>query len=395
MTSNARPLYHNKYDHSQLYKFDDTTGWTASGGTGTTELEESEYRTGTAALKLTWASGGDYQLTRTVDWNLSDALYLALRVHLGAGTVGARLYLSNDSGFTNYYWTDLTNAGYTKLRAGWQMIMLDKANWTAVGSPSWSTQFTRMRIAVTSTRTAAVTFDSLLQNYRQRPVVIITADGQWADWVAGGAMEGPLSDAGLVMNMHVETDNFGLGGRMSEAEVLALGAAGHELCVYAKVSADLSALSYDQVKTSLSAPIDWLEANGLDVGAKHMSWPLGLWSVDSIRAAEDLGIVTGRTIEEWFINPFEPNPSPSGYYKLPCFNSSTVNLANMTTYMTNALRYGFHCSLLVHNIQGSFSEANWQTLCATLGGWKKEGRIDVFTWSQWYSRLKQPTMPLR
>jgi len=399
---------------TQLSGFETKTDW-AIAANGTTsyaiDVNPAQYREGANSLKLTATAGssaGGLSFTKSINADMSGTGSVRFWVYLHtdpstATTIGVRFSPDSGTAFTNYYRYDATG-----LRSGWNLISAAKSDFTVVGGTlSWSSPMLKVRIALTAkaNTTAAISFDDLRFGVVSQPVVLLSFKNGTTGQSTNAA---PIMAAhGFSGNAFVDSADVGKTGQMTLAQMQTLYAAGWDIGNHSTSSAQLTTLSLADAKKALSDCTNYLTANGMPRGARHVAYVDGMYNDTVLQAMHDTGMLTGTTVSATLDQHLQPLPMDNPYV-VPSWDAGllvhaigggTGGVAAVTAKIDGAVSKGAPIQLVFHDIQPivlagdiyTVSSADFTAICdyiRTLG-------IPTPTISQLYGLNVDPAGPLQ
>lgn len=374
-----------------LESFDTLGDFTATGTAGGTLAAETTIKkVGTGSLKITTASGGNYSATKTISFDGSAAGTIGIWVYIPNQTLvtSVVVYLSHDSGFTNYYLKTFSN-----LHRGWNFLSTSRVDWSFVGSPAWTTPFTTLRVRVNAAASSIATayFDAMYHNLYTRPKVLLTFD----DGLSSAYTEGYtyMQTKGLKSTFYLVRDFIDTSGYMTTAQCRTLYSSGHDIGDHTVDHTVLSTLSTQaEVEAKWTPNQAWIASNGWTRAMDHGCYPTGAYSTEVLAAMSNLGYITARcTVANW-VNP------ATGLDEVYLLNGisigNTTTLATAKGYIDAAIGAGQTIFLVFHSLVASPANGNqwgisdFQALIDYIV--TKRNQIDVVTISEWYNGLTSP-----
>lgn len=125
-----------------------------------------------------------------------------------------------------------------------------------------------------------------------------------------------LQAAGYPATAYVISDLVGTAGYMTEAQLIALDAAGWDVANHTTGHTALDTQTLEQQTAAMTGCAEYLEGIGLTRGARHLAYPYGARNGDTTAAMAAAGILTSR---EWGM--------PSG--TIPCSMYDLTGVINL------------------------------------------------------------------
>jgi len=194
-----------------------------------------------------------------------------------------------------------------------------------------------------------------------------------------------LAAAGFPGVAYINSDRIGNAGRLTEAQLLELDAAGWDLANHTATHTDLPTLTEAEQETALATCTAYLEGLGLTRGARHVAFPHGLYNADTLTAMAATGMLTGRGPGETFIVPSSWTP-----YEWPGTRelSATTTPAQARQWF-ETVRAGEILPILSHVIDEDGNPGGWTTADFTdLVAYVKAKGCRVVTISQLYDYMQ-------
>jgi peptidoglycan/xylan/chitin deacetylase (PgdA/CDA1 family) len=377
--------------------FSSLTGWTTS---GTSAVDTSIFKTGSASIKLTAVNGGNSHVTRTINDDLNRNNIHGIWVYIVDTSVVADLiiYLSNDSGFTNYYSRTITNSN-TRIYNGWNYIVIRKEDWSATGSPSWGTTFvrTRCRVTATSGNDAIAYFDSYFLNPYSRPKIMFTFDDVYQTAYTVGFPY--LRSKGLKATFYACGALAGTSSFLTREQLQDVYANGFDVANHTYSHPHLDLSTNDEIIYQLKTNDQWLRDNGFLRGVGHAAYPYGGYNDTVINFEKGLQMKTARTSDlsaryyqlhgKGLFNPFA--------LKVVGVNQNQ-SLATMKAWVDTTIQTGGTCIFVFHDLVASAVAAtewnitDFQDLVDYIV--RRQNVIDVVTISEWYNGLTTSRRPV-
>lgn len=226
-----------------------------------------------------------------------------------------RLATSND--FANAWNATPTLAFVHK---GWNVLLLDRSDFTPTGSPSWASPIVGVRLKVGSAgKPLSVSFDSIWTGCKEKGVVSFTFDDEWDSQYTEAYRY--MSAKGLVGAVAVVPDLVGVNGRCTLGQLQEMYGAGWDMLNHTYDHQDLTTLTDARIGDEVRSCASYLQSSGMPRGAWDLAYPSGQFDQRVITAATAAGMRSGLTVN-------------SGYEALPLVDSSAVDrcfLYNTTT----------------------------------------------------------------
>ena len=377
--------------HTLMEDFENAADWS-----GRFTQDTTNFRTGTQSLTFTTDSGGN----NSADKN---SVSLDCSAMAGDGAIRFHIYIPDTTkiagisfnlgmeptGWTNYY---KRNINVSALVNGWNVINNIPADFSATGSPSWSSTIRRIRIGVeaATSQIATPSFDSMYVGKRGIGAIVITFDDIWETaYTQGYASMKPL---GIRGSGYIITDRVGTAGYCALAQLSEMYGNGWNMANHTKDHTDLTGLTQGQQQTEFTAAETALQGWGFTEATKYVAYPSGLFDNTTKAAMTAEGMRTGRSVRNqaealMLSHPFELKSWSCG---------NTVTLANRQTTIGNAITRGEVAQMHFHKLVASASDgtewaiADFQTLMSYIYTKWKEGLIYPITLDDLYKLTLGP-----
>ena len=382
-------LPQNYVSGGTLFEDFETVGdWSVYTAGSIIAADVTNYKTGSAGLKLTAASAGanaDAQKTISKKFGGGPvSIWLYIDQAQFVNLAGIKIFLSSSTVFSAYF-------GYYKTSGfgtGWQKITITPDMWNSNGgSPSWSNTMVRLMVRVYSAsgKIASATFDSLYINeIFFTPRCLITFDDGVYDAiydVAFAKME-PLDIPGTLYVISSTPWSGAL------AEWLEMQAAGWTIGNHTATHQDLSTLSYADQLSEMQTCKEWLDANGLN-GGLHLAYPYGNSNYNTHIAAAALGMKTARsTVSYWL--------TPGGKSNIKLSLDMSVSLDTAKLVIDSAVSNKQSIVIVGHNlvetpsIATEWAIADFEALIDYISAYQQRGWLVCESIAGWYNGLTNP-----
>jgi len=190
----------------------------------------------------------------------------------------------------------------------------------------------------------------------------------------------PLMQArGLKGTAYVPQSAVGTAGKMTEANLLEMYAAGWDIANHLVDEVDLTTLTETQQEAQFTGCRDYLDGLGLTRASRHVAYTAGENNADTLTAMAATGMLTGRTVVSQIYDP----PTVANLYQIPSPNPDalTTALSGLKIAKASGGVYGYH----QHNIGAGadLSVANFTTWLDFIVA----NNIPALTVSEVYARL--------
>lgn len=320
-----------------------------------------QYKTGTQSIKITSNSGANAYMTKTVNWDLSgswNSLQFWFYVHNETLTdYGNDVYiwLSNDSGFTNYFKSGFMVGLIRTGKPGWRAFVVPKSYFNTAGSPSWANPIVRVRFGFTAatSKVAEISFDDLVIGAVHIPAIIVCFDDGYASQYTAFQYMKNFNMRGNIAN------NTGL-TLISAAQYREVEAAGWAVCNHTNSSTDLSTLSEAEQEANINGGKNDMIADGLSVGLNYLIYPSGGFNADTLTACTNTGMVIGRVTGHFdkTVGGGTPILPSAEFFQVQSQGLSLSTVAEAETLLDNGITDGMVMTFHWHN----FGEAGQWTL---------------------------------
>lgn len=372
-----------------ILNLDSLTNWTPSTGSQALDTVNTSL---SAGLKITSDSGATgFTTNSSLNFTLNPNGVISFDMYIyDISTLSAiAIYLSTDSGFTNFYVKSVPVAGLYD--QGWNRVVFHLSDMgVGGGSPTATSTFTtlRLRIDATSATPTSVTFNNLKTGFTTAPTVLLHFDDGYAS-VYTTAL--PLM-GGIKASVGVNGVSVGTGSYMSVAQLRDLhDTYGWDMCNHSWSHLDQTTLSKEQAKEEVSKGREYLASLGFTRYGEHnhFYYPYGAKNETTKQNMVELQIASARGLTEASIQlPWYEK------YQLPCYTIiNTYPLANAQAQVTNAIKRGSSQIILFHQITaGAVTETEWSTTNFTnFMNWLKPlvygGVVNVMTTTEWVASI--------
>ena len=159
-----------------------------------------------------------------------------------------------------------------------------------------------------------------------------------------------MQSKGIVGTAYINGYNIGQSGVLTLSNILEMNAAGWIIANHAYDHQNFYLLTDQEILNEISEQINFLVSNGLTNGAYHLSYPGGYSNQNVYDIMNDLGIKTGRSLSEIFVD----NLNALNLYQIPAYTIiNTTSVSTLKGYVDNAITTDSTVILLFHNIKDS------------------------------------------
>jgi len=329
-----------------------------------------------------------------------------------AGVVDSAVILAGASGFTSYLQTSCAVHSQTQLNyVGWHHVGIPTSGFVpGSGIANWNNiDSARLRFTAVSGQLTEIYFDSLVgRKTSPRAFIALTCDdgsnehGQKTLFGNTKSVADLFSDRGMFGTFGVIPSLNDGTNYMSQANIAALMAAGHEVCFHELV--DLTTLTLLEAQDKFRAFDAYI--NGIYGGTGWKSgaliWPYGAYSRGLCQVAMDNGYVLGREVS----GPGSYTPRISvvsglrndGYESLGLFMLKTVGnnattAAQMIGHINTAALRRMPICLMLHTVDATATtgihtnESDLVTVLDHLKRLRDQGLIEVGTLADLVRRM--------
>jgi hypothetical protein len=241
--------------------------------------------------------------------NLSAYDYIELNFwtdthEVSSPNLGTLFLFTSTPGTADYY-----SAVISSRKPGWNTVRIEKALFTATGTPSWSNiNQVRFRLNSTASYARACYFADLnAAKIKQRqPVISFTFDDGWDDGLQIAAL---AAARGIKASFFIIRHLLDTAGYLKTTDLVKIAAMGHEIGIhgadagYNNWQEEYNTIGYEGLVSNLKANRDFLRLLGVD--SEIASWPQGYYYLTSpimditsdpiLKAVQESGIVYART----------------------------------------------------------------------------------------------------
>ncbi len=329
-------------------------------GTGSVTAQVADYAfLGASGVKLIWNSGGSYclvgdQLAAAVA--VPDGSFGVLVKHPGDQGVGFGLYLSNDTGWTNYALASIS--GNAAVANGWQMVTFAQSDFTKYAAFDFALGIRRWRISTGASATyPEVGFGGILMGVKSLPLVHLSCDDGWTSQTT---VANPiLAKYGYAATAYIVGSFVGNSNYMTAAQLLALqNDYGWAIANHGWGHLYYSTLNQTQMVSDYTVNRDYL----LSIGANaptHFAYPYG-----DAKAGTDaslpatvlsgLGATTGRLAAQTPYRGFQTYPGrglvDAMHIKAQQMGGAANTVSGLKTAIDNAIARSEHLGLYFHKV---------------------------------------------
>lgn len=360
---------------------------------GTKETNTSEFKTGSASVKVTATTNPCqvYAVTfaTPIKGEYLERLGLWLYMHSDPATtlMAISIIFAVDAKWSVTAQIDIAPSS---LNLGWNYIQIHNSQWTLGGGATFANSFIKMRyyIQIPAGQTAIMSFDSMYGGINSKPQVLLTFDD--ANSSVYSEAYAYMSTKGLKGTVFVISDTVGTAGVCSLANLTTMYNAGWAIGNHTKDHSNLTTLTQAQAYTSIMGCTEYLLANNFNRSAYHVAYPYGQQNATVRAALAEAGMLTGRDLGTSKTS-YIPTPSQR-MDRYPCYVfENTETLATAKACIDTAIKRGVTLPILVHNIgdtaaSGRTARVDFQALINYL----IERNIDCVTVDEWYEGLTNP-----
>lgn len=395
-TRSALPQNHIR-DQAILFEdFESLTGWSAT--SGSRSLDTTNYKTGSAGLKVTVTSGGGWGIARkaitTAPPKLDNQItYIWIYLHdAPADYTAISLYFSGSSPDTIYKYYPLYGSS---LVAGWNRVYLRPESWYSAGGATFDMSMTNIQVAIRGAtgKTPSVSFDSLYMGQRGHPMCLLTFDSDVGKTIYSTAYP-IIAAAGKRGTLFCWPNSItGDATHLSLADLQALYAAGWDIGNHGASHIDFTASTEEDCQDSYNGGRDYLIENDMLRAADHFAYPLNSSnaSTDAIIAA--LGCKTSRGVVGRARAAY-PYQQSGSMYELShgLTMNSTISEATIDSTLNEYLLSGRTLVVMLHGVEDALSNSLFCTISRfnyLLNGLLSRG-YQIKTITEWYEGLTNP-----
>ena len=292
-----------------------------------------DIKEGSGALKVvSLNSSNNQQALKTVSLDLSNIYTFHFWVYVTADTT-INIGFTLDANFsTNYFNASLST---NTLRAGyWNLVRLDRSDFTTTGTIAWTDTMQRFRVRVVSgsaTDESYAIFDDLRGNMLQRPKILVNFDSAVENTytkcfpiMSALNIPGTLyTQSGLINGTSEGVGTTSAG--MTVAELQDLYAHGWDIGSHSRTHPSFTSITLEQVDDECNHPQRLLLNNHMERAARHFAYPTGTTSdavIGEVAKYYDTARVTTNT----------PSPMPlADPYRIECLTMKAVDPVSKAT----------------------------------------------------------------
>ena len=336
-------------------------------GTGsvTAQYPDAGYLGG-SGVKLTWSSGGTYcRVGKQFPSNIAvpeGSIGVFVKWPLDQG-VAFTIYLSNDTGWTNY--ASAIFSGNYVVPNGWLLALIPQSSFTLNGSFAWATGVRRFRFSINSSATYPdVYYGGIVFGSRAIPLVTFSCDDGFESQLTVAAPI--LSKYGYSATAYLAGSIIGSTNYLTSSQAQTLQSIyGWDLANHGWGHLHYPTLTSSQMISDFTSNRTWLQGIG-STAFNHFAYPYGQAAsgVDASIPAEVLsgqGAVTGRLAATdpgrgYQIYPGIGLVDPM-HIKATQLGGAANTVANIKSKIDNAITYGESLNLYFHNILDQYNPA--------------------------------------
>ena len=261
--------------------FENVGDWTFS--VGVAEQDVTHVVSGAASIQMNGSPGARVQMVKNIDATIPSWTLGRLYIYVQDVTkvAGVRIYLIN--GNSDYY-TMAFNVGEQAnwgqgLRTGWNLLQFAKTDFTANGSPSWTSPMTKIQINLTSAagRAGVVSVDSLIFGVVGQPAIVFSFDdGRVSHYTTAYQCMQPYR---MVATSYVVSDGINRWG-MTSAQLAELDSQGWDIGNHTRDHTNLvtGGLTDEEITAEFADCKIALDGLGLTRASMHGSMPFNNWN---------------------------------------------------------------------------------------------------------------------
>ncbi len=319
---------------------------------------------GAKSIQMNGAMGGTVQMTKNINFTLPafDFGRFYIYVQDVTKTYSVRIYLINSPG--NYYtiaFSTGTSAGWGQgLRTGWNLLQFTKNEFSAYGSPNWSSPVTKIQINSTSRsgQISVVSLDSLIFGVAGQPAIIFSMDdgrkGQYDAFIY-------MQKYHMVATAYIISDFIGDGSHLTEAQLIEMNNYGWDIGNHTRDHKNLvtGGLSDAQITAEYADCKAYLDGIGLTRASSHGSMPYSDWTPACTVDAQAAGMLSIR--DDTYTNRYFGLPHGS-WFLWPRFGNMLnkyTSLAQAKARIDNTLSRQQSLVFLLDGISSVAGETDW------------------------------------
>lgn len=382
-----------------LEDFSSLTNWTQTTGTTTLNTDTRFIKNGTGSFKMDSLANSTCGITKTISWDLSNNNIHGFWVYLidPVTTVSSLdFYMSNDSTFTNFFNTSITNSN-AKFVQGWNFFPILKRDWTTNAAATWASPIIRFRVRVTASAALPCTiyYDSYFTNYYARPKVLYTFDDviDTTYTLAYPYMKG----LGIKGTAYAAGGFIDTAGYMTTAQLRTVRDDGWSIGSHTYNHTNLTTLTIPEMVTEMNLQDTWMKQRNFVEDKMHFAYPNGGNSDDTVTALTSLGYI--KTARNYSIGTriYQPHAfGISNQFQLKAvgvFDTTTLTYAKAA--IDDTITHGGTAFFVFHKLvagaAGSAIEWPLQDFYdLTTYILSKRDQIDFVTIGEWWRGLSFP-----
>jgi peptidoglycan/xylan/chitin deacetylase (PgdA/CDA1 family)/predicted secreted protein len=283
-------------DGTVLDDFDNLASWVGNNANALSAQDTNiKMHKAYTAKFYTDSDGALTTYTKTINLDLSDLdnlLFVFYVADESKTTPGIfTFYLSNDAGFANHYYYSVSP---NVVRSGWNYLQVNRDSFSSWGSPSWSSNMTRMQIYIdyAAGQQGEFYFDRIIKNHYERPRLVMMYDDARASVYT--KLWSWIQSLNVKVTIPVTSGLVGDSGYMTVGQLQEFYNAGHDIINHSDTHTSFTSLTQEQIEAEIQTCEDFLVANGMTRSAKFLAHPNNAVNATSRLALLAKGIIRAR-----------------------------------------------------------------------------------------------------
>lgn len=294
-----------------LEGFETFADWTLTGGGCSLSADSTHKKEGIQSLRVNSVNGVQANAIKTISEDFSAVTNFVIWVY-----VDDDIDLSNLS-FTSFCFSSTAdwsknfhiNINSDHHKHGWNRFVVHKAAFTNIGEESWDNTMIRMRVRCEAQagKNVSVCFDDLRYDHSATPgigptCILCFDDNSESVYTKAYPIMAANTQFGVAF---IITDNVGIGGRMTKAQMTTLQSAGWDISNHSKTHYYLSDITQVAMENQIDGGYDWLVNNGFINGARFFAYPYGDYNQAVINKVKERHRIARSTIKGAYQPHFE------------------------------------------------------------------------------------------
>ncbi|MCL6582714.1 MAG: polysaccharide deacetylase family protein [bacterium] len=385
----ALPQNYIKNQGSLIEDFETLSEWSTTGAVAISADTEN-FKCGTKSIRFTHTSASWGAMTKTINRSFWGTRFFHVWVYIPTtqdrdGIVQVVLRLSSVSNFSKYM--QMAWFGLSNLSVGWNCLGCHRDNFTSTGGESWANTMIRMRFELNRTTGAApqLSFDSFYVDMESLPRCIIMFDDGYASTYS--VAYDYMQPRGLKGTVYMISNVIGTSGWLTQEDLTTMYNAGWAIANHTSDHSNLSLLTQEQAQEKLIACRNVLNVLGFTRSSRHVAYPYGTYSSETLLAMSACGMLTGRDTASTY--NFPPVEDLRLLHVKSC--QASIPLSTAKGWIDYTIKSGATLCLLFHDLVESPTGVSWAISdFQALMDYIVARRLQCVTIDEWYEGLTNP-----